>query len=742
MASILWFGWTALAITTAVFPPQTGITSETIHPNDTQAVTLFLCCAENNDLLRVLLEKRVQIRRFDTAETAVDAAPKGAGVLILASGYPNQATVVSESTFAQAKAKNLRMYLEFPDHIPDFDTGSIGGTKYERAVVSSDFFGDSLPRLCLLGINGLRYVSVAVTNADLVAARVAGFDTAVYGLPEATHPLLFRLRSQSVMVATTALSRFVTGRYGPAESWRTVWQRILNWIAPQIQIPELKWTPMVATTYRPDQDLPTDAEKQSLRRAVDWFTKSRLLLHPSRVEEVDHAAQGEGLLPTPPRDAPTGDGSLGILEGPLSIIQADGSQLQSVARRGDCTAESAMALAFGGRCLGEKDCDEIARNLLNFYYFTSTARKGERADPDHGAYGLVAWGISSPAWYVANYGDDNARLLLGTMTSAALLKDNRWDQAMMQCLLANLRTTGRLGFRDDRIDLGPLGERGWRHFYERDIVNLAPHFEAYLWACNVWAYQRTGDEIFLTRTQNAILTTMKAFPKGIRWTNGMAQERARMLLPLAWLVRVQDTPEHREWLRQAVEGLLALQQPCGGIREELGPPGQGLMPPPRSNEEYGLNEASLVQQDGDPVADMLYTVNFAFLGLHEAAAAMHKPEWNAAEDRLARFLVRIQIRSVARPELDGGWFRAFDMKRWEAWGSNADAGWGAWAIESGWTQGWITSVLALRQMRTSLWELTADSGIKAHFPALRTQMLPEVTKGLPPSEPSSEQKTN
>jgi hypothetical protein len=198
-----------------------------------------------------------------------------------------------------------------------------------------------------------------------------------------------------------------------------------------------------------------------------------------------------------------------------------------------------------------------------------------------------------------------------------------------------------------------------------------------------------------------------------------------MLLPLAWLVRVRATHEHREWLRQAVEGLLALQDSSGGIREELGPPGQGIMPPPRSNEAYGLHEASLIQQDGDPVADLLYTVNFAFLGLHEAAAVTKEPAWQAAEDKLARFLVRIQIRSEARPELDGGWFRAFDLRRWEAWASNADAGWGAWAIESGWTQGWITSVLALRQLKTSLWELTASSRIEKHYPALRRQMIPE-----------------
>jgi hypothetical protein len=196
-----------------------------------------------------------------------------------------------------------------------------------------------------------------------------------------------------------------------------------------------------------------------------------------------------------------------------------------------------------------------------------------------------------------------------------------------------------------------------------------------------------------------------------------------MLLPLAWMVRAQDTPEHRQWLRQAVEGLLTLQEPCGAIREELGPVGQGMFPPPRSNEEYGVNEASLIQRNGDPESDMLYTVNFAFLGLHEANAAVREPSWRLAEERLAEFLCRIQVRSETRPELDGGWFRGFDFRRWEQWGSNADAGWGAWAIESGWTQGWITAVLALRQAKTSFWDLTAGSRIAVSFDRLQGEML-------------------
>jgi len=118
-------------------------------------------------------------------------------------------------------------------------------------------------------------------------------------------------------------------------------------------------------------------------------------------------------------------------------------------------------------------------------------------------------------------------------------------------------------------------------------------------------------------------------------------------------------------------------------------------------------------------------VNFAFLGLHEAAAATGDKFYSDAEDKLAEFLCRIQIRSETHPELDGGWFRAFDFKRWEYWASNGDAGWGAWSVESGWSQSWITAVLALRQMDISLWEFTKNIRIEEQFSPMREQMIPD-----------------
>ena len=39
-----------------------------------------------------------------------------------------------------------------------------------------------------------------------------------------------------------------------------------------------------------------------------------------------------------------------------------------------------------------------------------------------------------------------------------------------------------------------------------------------------------------------------------------------MLLPLSWLVRVDDQPLHRQWVRDVAAALLARQQPCGAIQ--------------------------------------------------------------------------------------------------------------------------------------------------------------------------------
>ena len=687
-------------------------------------VTLHISSSETNDLLKVLQKhENLNIIRHNSACEAIKSAQQGEGVLILADNYPLERVELGDDFLELAKQKRLRVYVEFPSHIPGISFGEVEKAEAERAVVNSSFFRGFPDSLQILGINGLHYISAKADRNLIMAAKVAGFDSAIYGLPEKCMPLLFEMQESTVLVATTNFSRFISGRYAPVKEWGAVWKRILEYILPDAEIGELKWDPVVGPSHAKEADMPDDYQLKSLSRGIEWYRSARMLIPDSYKDTLKQMIEsGTQRLQWSP-EIPMGNGSNGVFECIFSEINENGSQPIGIMKRGDCISETSMAFATAGRVFDNKEYLSIARNLLDYYLQHSIATKNEYGDPNHGAYGLIPWGISNYDWYKASYGDDNARFLLAAMTTAAITGTQQWDEILMKSLVALLRTTGKNGFRGNRIDLSDFEKNGWQYYYNREITNLSPHFECYLWACYLWAYDKTGDMLFLNRAEKGIRTMMDHYPDGWHWTNGLAQEKARMILPLAWLVRVSDTPKNWEMLMCVVNDFLKLQDECGAFREELGDLKMGKYPPPQSNEAYGTNEASLIAKNGDSVSDLLYTTNFAFLGLHEAAYATGDQKIQTAVDKLAEFLCRIQVRSKDHPEMDGGWMRAFDYERFEHWGSNADHGWGAWAIETGWTQGWITAILALRELDTSVWDLTRKSEVAKYYPALKKELL-------------------
>ena len=112
---------------------------------------------------------------------------------------------------------------------------------------------------------------------------------------------------------------------------------------------------------------------------------------------------------------------------------------------------------------------------------------------------------------------------------------------------------------------------------------------------------------------------------------------------------------------------------------------------------------------------MLYTSNFAFFSLNEAAKATGNVKYAAAVQRLSDFLTRIQVKSNKHKDVDGAWFRAFDYQRWDYWASNADAGWGAWSTLTGWIQSWIVATQVLVEQRQSYWDLTKKTDVNKHM---------------------------
>lgn len=663
----------------------------------------IFCCAPGNDLYVAYLAGGGTADRVDDPADAIATAPAKGTVLVLADDYPHRRTTVD---FAAAAAKQLRLYAEFPAAVPGVELGTPRSAQWERLVATGIA---ELEQRAILAAHACVFLPTKAPNSVLWIARVAGYDTAEFGLPDEANSVLFR--TGTALVATTKLSGFRTGRYAPAASWTAVWRHLLAELGLE---PTLVWTPVVTPSFGPEAKIGAEAEKQSLERVARWHFRADVIL----TEEGERQARALIPIPTEAADrgavaTDRGDGRYGVLEGYESQVQPDGSQQARIALRADCVAETAMVLAATGHH-GE------ASNLLDYLYRTSGMCGGDRADPRHPAYGHIAWGIGSTPWETANYGDDNARVILASLLAAGTVGSDRWLEQIVRAILANLRTTGRRGFRGDRIDMPDLTANGWRHYRDRDTVNLAPHFESYLWGCYLWAFRVTDHSEYLDCAKAGITAMMAAFPSG--WRRNDVTERARMLLPLSWLVRVEDTVEHREWLVAVADDLVRDMPGCGAIPErELG--GPGLFQRARSNEEYGITESPLIQRTGDPASDQLYTTGFALIGLHEAARATGDARFGDLADRLAGYLVRIQTRSD-NPRLDGTWLRAFDFRRWDYWSSSGDLGWGAWSIELGWGQSWIAAALALRQSDDAMWDrisgVTPDSAMADR---LRQEML-------------------
>lgn len=265
-------------------------------------------------------------------------------------------------------------------------------------------------------------------------------------------------------------------------------------------------------------------------------------------------------------------------------------------------------------------------------------------------------------------------------------------------------------------------KNGWKHFYDRDLVHLQAHYESWMWACYLWLYDKTKYQPLLDRTKNALKMMMEAYPKNWLWGSSLQMQRVRMLLPLSWLVRVENTAEHRAWLDRIFMEVLRYQDESGAIREEIGE-GKGEFRALNSNSDYGLDEGSLIFRNGDKVSDQLYACNFAVFGMHEAYLATGKKEYLTATRKLSDYLVRIQVKSDKHESVDGAWFRAFDYGRWDYWGSNSDVGWGVWCTLTGWIQSWIVTTLVQIEQRKGFWEVTSGSGMnKAAQPVIRHMM--------------------
>ncbi len=681
---------------------------------------VHIATSVENDLLSLFEANQLSYKRHTDAETAIEKAPRGSLVLLMADHYPAKRLSLSDRAFAKARQKKLNIYIEYPASFTGIDLSAKDKhIRLERAIVNTSAI-PALDSLDLLAVNDHQFIPVKVNQAYLLLGTVAGYDRADYGISDIeSYPLLFQ--KENFIVATTKLSDVLRSRFGPADSWKAVWSFILKQMGYQGE-PFSKWEKELGPAYAKSVPLPEGAYRRGIFDGSEWFYRSRLFIHPDWQSVFEQRTSKDGIkvvYPAIPAGSPVGDGSLGILEGHASYLNADGTQPVRWWLRADCQAEVAFALSSAAKELSQTRYGETAERLLDHLFNVSNLRAGERGDPKSPSFGLLGWATTDPDAY---YGDDNARAIIALLGTAGNLEKDRWDEYIVECILGNFRTAGKNGFRGPWFRDAAMQKTTWQALGEREIINVHPHYESWLWACYVWLYDKTGHRPLLEKAKSAISMTM-ANEENWKWTNGIQQEYARMILPLAWLVRVEDRPEHRAWLDRVVGKLLADLQPEGGIAEKFGKEGLGRYGKISSNAAYGLKEAPLISDYGNPVTDLLYTLNFAFFTLNEAAAATKNPVYAEATKRIADFMLRVQVNSSRHPELHGAWFRAFDYRHWDYWASNADSGWGPWGTLTGWTQSWILNGLIYQQHQKNFWDQSAHFYHRETFKKMASEKI-------------------
>jgi len=629
-------------------------------------VKLNLVCSPTNDLYRLLVTAGQPVERFETPQEAVEALGQGSSLFVLADTYPYKPIELSEDLIDKMSGKDLSAYIEFVGSWP-YGTGeySIKGGRREavnmRAVVVGGGLAPYVKANTLLSLHKCTFMPLPYYPPILAIGEIPGYTSASGNLPKWTHPrsarneyftLLGRSSLGKFVLAGTKLSHLVTGRYEPSGEWRLVWQGIIKMVTGEdVELPPV--TSLTKPSFTREEELPEGFQSEALRKATDWYLESKLLVHPERPVDT----QGQ-LQPWPGANVPVGNGQLGILEGFASAIEPSGYNMFNFAVKKHTVAESALALALGGKCLKDTRKEEVAGNLLNFFFDNAPKNAGDDAA-------------------TLDVSDSAGRALIAAAAAASLLNDGERKNALAQSLTP-LLAGAKNGAR--------------------------PGDSAYLWAYALWAYRQTGETAFFDFAKKGLAAAMESYGAERGWGPGIQQERARILLPLAWLVRVEDEQLHREWLRKVCEDLLALQDASGAIGEA-----SAVKPEPREESSSSL----LISENGDKAADFLYTINFALLGLHEAFKTTGDSYYEDGSEKLAGFVCRVQVKSILHPELNGSWFRGFDYGHWRYWGGDVSPRLGAWSVTAGQSQAWISAVLAMRELDTSLWDILSQAGLPA-----------------------------
>ena len=443
---------------------------------------------------------------------------------------------------------------------------------------------------------------------------------------------------ETVMMCTFELHNFNRARFAPRKSWQHLMRYIAHWItgAYPITMPE------AVVKHRLDAVLDEDAAFEAARaaavdRGIKW-------LEQFLVE----------------------DGCAGIREGTRHNIDPNGRQTTADSVRTDCCGEAAGAFRFYAALTGKDTYRTAADHLYDFVLGPMQVRGGLFD-------GMLRW--TDTAWQVC-YQDDVARALLPMLYDCLFFDHRERFGDVCRALDFLVKTTAKDGCRVARTDAPNLTEDGMRALRETENGFPSAHYNAYYHAALLFAYRIGGNQVYLDVAQRGLETMMRIYPD-TRREQSETEELCRLILPLAVLYECTHEDAHLAMLHRMTDDLVTHKHPMGGYCEwDTGYKASC------SRESHG--ECSLLTENGDPIADLLYSTNWLPIGFAYAYHVTGDKKFYDLWRDTAAFCIRAQNISDD-PLADGCWCRAFDMELGEVFGCPHDVGWAACCSESGWT---------------------------------------------------------
>lgn len=446
----------------------------------------------------------------------------------------------------------------------------------------------------------------------------------------------------SIMMTSFHLHNFRRARFAPREAW----EKVICYIAKWLTGCEPAALPEVPVTYGTREDLSDDAvfekcRREAIERGVNWLKQFL----------VDN---GKG----------------GVREGMFHKINPEGVQEQMNVVRNDCSGETAGALKLYAHLFHDPSARETAENVDSFTYGPMIVRGGLFD-------GFMRW--SDDAWQVC-YQDDVARCVLPGLYDALFLGNDQYFGEICRALDHLVRTTAKDGCRVFRTDMYQMSAASFDELTSAEEGLRSVHYNGYYHAALLLAYRYGGNREYLEVARTGLETLMALYPDTKR-EQSETQELCRLILPLAALYGATGEQKHLDMLYRVARDLQKFRHPSGGYQEwDTG------YKAVCSRESTG--ECSLLTENGDPVADLLYSVNWLPAGFayayHVTGDAWFRELWKD----VVRFCLKSQMFSK-NPLNDGAWCRAFDMELGEAYGCPHDIGWAPYVNESGWTAGEI-----------------------------------------------------